>query len=204
MAEALDRLGARGRLRAAWERLRIWAAVVRPSVDIRDRMQLRQVASLLRQTNVMGVTNLVNSALVAIVLWDDAPKLYLLGWAGLIWLIWVAIFIRRFRRRNATPPKQVRSRTISRAVLRATFVGGCVGCGGFPAAHWQHAASSFDRDLRDRRHDGRRRGRDVDLSGGVLRLHCRKPAAACGELFDCWQCDIACHWPRWWRSTPPA
>ena len=131
MAEALDRLGARGRLRAAWERLRIWAAVVRPSVDIRDRMQLRQVASLLRQTNVMGITNLVNSALVAIVLWDDAPKLYLLGWAGLIWLIWVAIFVRRFRRRNATPPKQVRSRTISRAVLRATFVGGLWGAAAF-------------------------------------------------------------------------
>ncbi|HUT48686.1 MAG TPA: PAS-domain containing protein [Alphaproteobacteria bacterium] len=131
MAEAADRLDARGRLRAVWERLRIWVAVVSPSVDIRDRLQLRQVASLIRQTKVMGITNLINAALVVIVLWDDAPKLYLLGWAGLIWFIWAAIFVRRFRCRNAPIPKQVRPRTISRAILRATFVGGLWGAAAF-------------------------------------------------------------------------
>jgi len=84
MVEAAVRLKARGRLRAAWDRLRIWAAVLSPSIDIRDRVRMRQIASLIRQTNVMGFTNLVNSALITVVLWDAAPRPYLLGWAGLI------------------------------------------------------------------------------------------------------------------------
>jgi len=131
MAEAADRLEARGRLLAAWERLRIWAVMASSSVDIRERMRLRQVASLLRQTKVMGITNLINAALVTVVLWEAAPKLYLLAWAGLIWLIWGAILVRRFQRRDAPAPEQVRPRTISRAVRRTAFVGGLWGVAAF-------------------------------------------------------------------------
>ena len=68
MMQAAERLEARGRLRAAWERVRIWAAVIRPSVDIRERVHLRQIASLIRQTNVMAITNLINSALITAVM----------------------------------------------------------------------------------------------------------------------------------------
>jgi signal transduction histidine kinase len=123
MVEAAVRLKARGRLRAAWDRLRIWAAVLSPSIDIRERVQLRQIASLIRQTNVMGLTNLVNSALIAVVLWDAAPKPFLLGWAGLIWVLNLAILVRRYTRRNARPPERVRPKTLKWAVVRISLFG---------------------------------------------------------------------------------
>jgi signal transduction histidine kinase len=131
MAQAADRLDARGRLRAAWGLLRAWAEVVQPSADIRERMQLRQVGSLLRQTRVMGLTNLVNSALVMVVLWDAAPRPYLWGWFALIWLSWLATLARRLKRRNTPAPKRVKPRTLRRAVIRCAFAGGLWGAAAF-------------------------------------------------------------------------
>jgi signal transduction histidine kinase len=94
-------------------------------------MQLRQIASLARQTNVMGFTNLINSALVTVVIWDAAPRPFLLAWVGLIWVFTTGILVRRFVRRNAKPPERVRPQTITRAIIRTSLFGALWGAAAF-------------------------------------------------------------------------
>ena len=117
------RSGALARMLAAWLKFE----PIEP--DVLARARVRQIANLIRQTPLMAAVTILNSALLAIALWQTTSRPLLLGWLALVWAVWAVVMMRWRRQSRREPPRRVRRATMRRAVLHTSFAGSLWGLG---------------------------------------------------------------------------
>jgi PAS domain-containing protein len=109
----------------------LWPDRPHPNSAEAQEIGLRQIQSLARQTPVVALGNLVNSALVVAVFWGSAPRTMLVLWSAVIWLASLARLQSWWRNCERPPLAKVSRRAGNRAVIWAVLAGALWGFVGF-------------------------------------------------------------------------
>ncbi len=116
-------------IRACARALATWLEIEPVAPDISARARVRQIAILVRQTPLMAAVSILNSAFLAIALWQTTPRPLLLGWVGLMWTAWAVVVVRWRRQRRRQPRSRVSVATMRRAALHTSLAGALWGLG---------------------------------------------------------------------------
>ena len=109
--------------------LATWFGVEPMAPDVLARARVRQISILIRQTPLMAAISILNSALLAIALWQTTPHALLLGWVGVVWVVWAVVMLRWRRQRRREPPSTVSRATMRHAVMHTSLAGALWGFG---------------------------------------------------------------------------
>lgn len=137
-----------GRLRDWRIRPRRSSAPKRPSEAAElGWVRAEQIAALARQTPVIVLATLVNSAITVLVFWDHAPRLALLLWGAALWALaarQTATWLRRSGGAGVTPPpERVRIRAVVLAAAAGLLWGGPLTMLSFVGPESHHLFAAF-------------------------------------------------------------
>ena len=98
--------------------------------SLADDIAVKQISALIDQTpNVIG-SNFVNSALLLLVMYDDATRVSLVIWLCVAWSFWGLQYAIWLRRRHKPAPKRVSTQTMRKAIAYAATYGAIWGVAG--------------------------------------------------------------------------